>query len=110
MNVGSLEPRKNQIELLDLFKVVRQEHANSKLVLVGDGAQRDAIEQKIRSLQLGSSVILLGHRTDVPARAVVAEYVDIANAFVDREETGMVNAVLDQLARKLRPSEFQKVE
>src|SRR5215470_9937424 len=49
-------------------------------------------------------------RRDVPARIVVAEYVDIANAFVDRQETGMVNAVLDQLARKLRPSEFQKVE
>ena len=48
----------------------------------------------------------LGHRNDVPARVVVAEYVDVANAFVDREETGMVNAVLDQLARKLRAGEF----
>jgi N utilization substance protein B len=43
----------------------------------------------------------------VPARVVVAEYVDVANAFVDREETGMVNAVLDQLARKLRAGEFE---
>src|SRR6266446_2131818 len=43
----------------------------------------------------------LGHRPDVPGRVVVSEYVDVANAFVDREETGMVNAVLDQLARKL---------
>ncbi len=37
--------------------------------------------------------------TDVPARVVVSEYVDVAHAFVEREETGMVNAVLDQLAR-----------
>ena len=41
----------------------------------------------------------LDHRRDVPARVVVSEYVDVANAFVDRDETGMVNAVLDQLAR-----------
>ena len=48
----------------------------------------------------------LGHRSDVPARVVVSEYVDVANAFVDRDETGMVNAVLDQLARQLRAGEF----
>jgi transcription antitermination protein NusB len=42
----------------------------------------------------------------VPARVVTAEYVDVAAAFVDEEETGMVNAVLDQLARQLRATEF----
>ena len=48
----------------------------------------------------------LHHRTDVPARVVVTEYVDVANAFVDKEETGMVNAVLDQIARIFRADEF----
>jgi N utilization substance protein B len=48
----------------------------------------------------------LVRRRDVPARVVVSEYVDIAHAFVDREETGMVNAVLDQLARRWRGEEL----
>jgi transcription antitermination protein NusB len=48
----------------------------------------------------------LEHRKDVPGRVVVSEYVDVANAFVDREETGMVNAVLDQIGRRFRPDEF----
>ncbi|HEY1311387.1 MAG TPA: transcription antitermination factor NusB, partial [Pseudolabrys sp.] len=48
----------------------------------------------------------LDHRRDVPARVVVSEYADVAAAFVERDETGMVNAVLDQLARKLRAAEF----
>jgi N utilization substance protein B len=48
----------------------------------------------------------LGHRNDVPARVVVSEYVDVANAFVDKDETGMVNAVLDQIARRFRGGEF----
>ena len=52
----------------------------------------------------------LEHRKDVPARVVVTEYVDVANAFVDREETGMVNAVLDQLARRFRADEFSRTE
>ena len=46
----------------------------------------------------------LDNRRDVPARVVVSEYVDIAHAFVERDETGMVNAVLDQIARKLARS------
>jgi N utilization substance protein B len=50
----------------------------------------------------------LEHRKDVPARVVVTEYVDVANAFVDREETGMVNAVLDQIARHFRADEFTR--
>ena len=48
----------------------------------------------------------LEKRTDIPARVIVSEYVDVAHAFVDKTETGMVNAVLDQLARKLRGGEF----
>ena len=50
----------------------------------------------------------LTHRLDVPARVVVAEYADVAAAFVERDETGMVNAVLDQLARRLRSGEFDR--
>jgi len=45
-------------------------------------------------------------RTDVPGRVVVSEYVDIARAFFDADVAGMVNAVLDTLARKQRPAEF----
>jgi len=47
-------------------------------------------------------------KPDVPARVVVSEYVDVANAFLDGEETGMVNAVLDALARALRSTEFDR--
>jgi N utilization substance protein B len=48
----------------------------------------------------------LEHRKDIPGRVVVSEYVDVANAFVDGEETGMVNAVLDQIGRQFRLEEF----
>ncbi|KQW22785.1 antitermination protein NusB [Afipia sp. Root123D2] len=48
----------------------------------------------------------LDHRKDVPARVVIKEYVDVAQAFVEGEETGLVNAVLDQIARQFRASEF----
>ncbi|MBN9601338.1 MAG: transcription antitermination factor NusB [Afipia felis] len=50
----------------------------------------------------------LGHRKDVPARVVIKEYVDVAHAFVETDEAGMVNAVLDQIARQFRTDEFAK--
>jgi N utilization substance protein B len=63
------------------------------------------IEALLRAV-LRAGAYELEHRKDVPARVVVSEYVDVANAFVDREETGMVNAVLDQIGRQFRGDEF----
>jgi len=63
------------------------------------------IETVIRAI-LRAGAYELGHRPDIPPRVIVSEYVDVAHAFVEASETGMVNAVLDQLARQLRPAEF----
>lgn len=63
------------------------------------------IEAVLRAI-LRAGAYELDQRRDVPARVVVSEYADVAHAFLDREETGMINAVLDALARQLRASEF----
>jgi N utilization substance protein B len=63
------------------------------------------IETVVRAI-LRAGAFELDHMPDVPARVVVSEYVDVAHAFLDEKETGMVNAVLDQLARQLRAGEF----
>jgi N utilization substance protein B len=63
------------------------------------------IETVLRAV-LRAGAYELACRADVPARVVTAEYVDVAGAFVDKEETGMINAVLDQLAHEWRAAEF----
>ncbi|HEU4660033.1 MAG TPA: transcription antitermination factor NusB [Pseudolabrys sp.] len=63
------------------------------------------VESVLRAV-LRAGVYELEYRRDVPARVVVAEYADVAAAFAGRDETGMVNAVLDQLGRSIRPAEF----
>jgi N utilization substance protein B len=63
------------------------------------------IEAVLRAV-LRAGAYELAHRPDVPARVVMSEYADVAGAFVDDKETGMVNAVLDQLARDMRAAEF----
>ncbi len=63
------------------------------------------IEAVLRAV-LRAGAYELACRRDVPPRVIVSEYVDVASAFVDRDETGMVNAVLDQLAHQLRADEL----
>jgi len=45
-------------------------------------------------------------RKDVPPRVVIKEYVDVAGAFFGATESGMVNAVLDKIAREERAAEM----
>jgi N utilization substance protein B len=47
-------------------------------------------------------------RPDIPGRVVINEYVDIANAFFTADEPGLVNGLLDRVARDVRPDEFSK--
>jgi N utilization substance protein B len=45
----------------------------------------------------------LAARPEVPTAVVIDEYVELAHAFLSRDEAGFINAVLDRLARQLRP-------
>ena len=87
--------------------VVREQRKLDPLIdqALSAGWPLKRIETVLRAV-LRAGAYELDRRTDVPARAVVSEYVDVANAFVDSDETGLVNAVLDQLARQLRAGEF----
>ncbi len=55
---------------------------------------------------LRAAAFELSERVDVPARVVISEYVDLANAFFDGRETSFVNGLLDRLAHILRMEEF----
>jgi transcription antitermination protein NusB len=64
------------------------------------------IEALMRAV-LRAGLYELDQRRDIPTRVIVSEYVDVAGAFVDKDETGMVNAVLDQLGRQVRSGEAE---
>jgi len=91
--------------------VVREQRKLDPLIdaALARGWPLKRIEALLRAV-LRAGAYELDHRRDVPARVVVSEYADVANAFVDADETGMVNAVLDQLARQMRGEEFTRRE
>jgi transcription antitermination protein NusB len=44
--------------------------------------------------------------TGAPAKVIINEYLDVVHGFLAGEEPGVANAVLEKLARLLRPDEF----
>ena len=65
-NVARLAPEKNHKYILEVFFKYHQYNKNSKLLLVGDGKQKEEIINKIIELNLKEYVILAGQRNDIP--------------------------------------------
>jgi transcription antitermination protein NusB len=65
------------------------------------------VEAVLRAILRGGAYELM-FRKDVPARVVITEYVDVAHGFYGEDEPGLVNAVLDTVARDVRAGELEK--
>jgi len=63
------------------------------------------LDLTLRSLLRAAAYELLW-RPDVPALVIIKEYVSIAADFFDGKEPGMVNGILDKIAKKSRAAEF----
>jgi transcription antitermination protein NusB len=72
---------------------------------LAEGWPLKRVEALMRAI-LRAALYELRNRPDVPARVAVTEYVDVAAAFFGPDESGMINAVLDALARQTRSAEF----
>lgn len=65
-HVGRFFRQKNHDFLIDIFAEVLRRRPESRLVLVGEGPLRPAIEEKAARLELTAKVIFAGVRPDVP--------------------------------------------
>lgn len=87
--------------------VVREQRAVDPEIdgRLAEGWRLNRIDSTLRAI-LRAGAYELHCRRDVPARVVIDEYVELAHAFFDGDEPGVVNGVLDRLARSLRAGEF----
>jgi glycosyltransferase involved in cell wall biosynthesis len=92
--VGRLQAPKDPITLVRALALVRA--VDFEAVLVGEGPERAAVEDEIGRLGVGSSVRLLGERTDV------AELLATADVFVlSTRSEGLPLSVLEAMAAGL---------
>ena len=50
----------------------------------------------------------LSRRADVPAKAIINEYVELAKSFFDESDVSFINAVLDAAAQDVRNEELNE--
>ena len=94
---------------VDLFRdiiagVVREQKLRLNEALA-KGWPLKRVEAVLRAV-LRAGAYELFFRKDIPVRVTISEYVDVARAFYDEDEPGLVNAVLDTLARSVRADEL----
>ena len=65
----------------------------------------ERIDKLMRAILL-AGIYELDRRRDVPARVVIAQYIDVAQQFFSGGEPAFVNVTLDRIARELRGAEF----
>jgi N utilization substance protein B len=74
--------------------------------LLAAGWTLERLETVLRAI-LRAGAFEIVARGDIPARVVIDEYVSVAHAFFSGQEPGVVNGILDRLARQRRAGEFE---
>ena len=89
--------------------VVREQRAIDAKVdaALAKGWPLARVEAVLRAI-LRAGAYELMFRKDVPVRVVITEYVDVTHGFYGDDEPGLVNAVLDSLAREVRAGELDE--
>jgi len=75
-SAGTLHERKGYKYLISAYRKILQKFPNSKLIIAGEGPERENLEKLIENLDLGKRVMLLGQRNNIP------ELLQSANLFV----------------------------
>ena len=65
-HIGRFEPSKNHDFLIEIFYEIHTINNKATLLLIGDGALRHFIEDKVKKFGLDDSVIFMGTRSDIP--------------------------------------------
>lgn len=115
-HIGRFNYVKNHSFLIDVFFEFQKIHTNSKLLIVGDGEQREAMEAKIKSLGIEDKVIITGLRHDVDRLAMAMDvfvfpslYEGFPMTLVEAQATKLPCLISDTVtssARLIEPTQY----
>jgi len=93
LSVGRLSREKGHVDLVRAFALLRDRRPPPRLIIVGEGPEQRAIEQRSRELGLAEVVTLAGHQDDVQP------YYALASLFVlPSHSEGSPNVLLEAMA------------
>ena len=92
INIGRLEPQKNQDMLIDTFKIFHERYPEYKLFIYGEGSYRKELESRVDSLGLNDCIYLPGNVKDIFERLCSCEFFVLSSNY-----EGMPNALIEAM-------------
>lgn len=93
VNVGRLVKQKNQKLLIDAFYIVSKKYPDYKLIIYGEGALREELENLIKEYKLSDKVFLPGNVEDIKGKLEKAGMFVLSSLY-----EGMPNSLMEALA------------
>ena len=110
--VGRISYSKNHTFLVDVFAEFYKRHPNAKLLVIGDGDLREALEEQIRENRLEKAVLLLGWRTNIEdylqsmdCFLLPSRFEGLGIAVIEAAVSGLSCIVSEQLPEEIEISE-----
>jgi glycosyltransferase involved in cell wall biosynthesis len=94
--IANLHPSKGHLDLIEAIARVRPEFRELLVLCAGEGPMRPVLEQQIAFHGLRDTVLLLGHRRDVPALLARAQI-----ACAPSHQEGLSSAIVEAMAAAL---------
>jgi glycosyltransferase involved in cell wall biosynthesis len=94
--VAGLRPAKYLSLVLEAYALLRLGFPNVRLWFVGDGDERNKLEKLASDLNISSSVVFWGFRTDIPA-ILEKSFMGVLSS----KNEGLPNAILEYMAARL---------
>lgn len=96
VSAGRLEAQKNFSLLIDAFAEFYKKHKDYKMVIYGEGSEREMLEKKIKELQLEDSISLPGNNNNLldsirkaSLFVLSSDYEGIPNVLIEAMATGI---------------------
>ena len=106
--VGRVEKEKNHIFLIGVLKKLLRSMPKAKLIILGDGSEREKLQEKSRELGLDGKVILYGSTDDVPGWLSAMDYYlmpSLSEGFpisaVEAQASGLVCLLSDRITKEV---------
>jgi glycosyltransferase involved in cell wall biosynthesis len=90
---GRLSPEKGQKIYLDAFRAIREKHRKVRTLIVGDGQERNSLEETVREYGMDGEILFCGHQR------MMRDYYEAIDLLVLPSLTeGLPNVVLEAMA------------
>lgn len=116
-HVGRFHPQKNHLYLIDIFKNFFETTPNSVLLLIGDGALRNQIEEHIKKLNLTENVILTGVKENISELLQCMDifvmpsfYEGLPGTIVEAQGAGLPCLISDKITRQVKITDLVHYE